>query len=58
MNLDDAISVTRLHRNTIRKINSRNYAKKVIKVWSSRNTVNWLRENFALEQRYVAEAGF
>lgn len=54
MKLGDAVTVTRLHRNTIRKINSKDYPKHVIKVWSGRNTVSWLRENFASEQRYVA----
>lgn len=54
MKLADAVTVTRLHRNTIRKINSKDYPKHVIKVWSGRNTVSWLRENFATEQRYVA----
>lgn len=54
MKLEDVISVTRLHRNTIRKINSQDYPKHVIKIWSGRNTVSWLRENFTTEQRYVA----
>lgn len=54
MKLTDAIAVTRLHRNTIRKINSKDYPKRVIEVWSGRANAQRLRKKFYLERRYVA----
>lgn len=56
MKLDDVLAVTRLHRNTIRKINGPDYPKKVIQTWSGRKTVDRLRTNFLKEQRFVAVA--
>lgn len=54
---DDIITVTRIHRNTIRAVNSKDYIKADIAAWSGRISAQWLREHFDTEQRYVAIIG-
>lgn len=41
MQLGDAVTVTRLHRNTIRKINSRDYPKKASPGYSPERSRRW-----------------
>ncbi|HLD41948.1 MAG TPA: hypothetical protein VJB06_02845 [archaeon] len=43
-NPEDAEAISRLHRWTIRKINSKDYSKRQIYVWSKRSTPERLRK--------------
>jgi len=54
MRRSDIVSVTRIHRNTIRKVNVRDYSAKAIVAWSGRISAEWLRTHYDSEQRFVA----
>lgn len=50
----DAVEVARLHRNTIRFVNSKNYPPKQIKIWSGRTTAKRFRNSINIFFRFVA----
>jgi len=52
--LGDAISTARLHRNTIRGVNSRDYSPKIIRIWSGRTSAKMFRESANKCFRWVA----
>jgi len=49
----DAVEVARLHRNTIRNINSKDYSKEQIAVWSGRTSAKRFRESMNKFIRFV-----
>ncbi|MFC1598163.1 GNAT family N-acetyltransferase [Patescibacteria group bacterium] len=57
MRVEDAAEVVRLHRGTIRAINSQDYAPGEIAVWAGSRKTAWLRSHFGDELRFVAEEG-
>ena len=52
--LEDSVEVARLHRNTIRFVNSKNYSKKTIDVWSGNTSAKKFRDSMKRFYRYVA----
>lgn len=54
MRVEDAAEVVRLHRGTIRAINSQDYSAKEIAVWAGRLSAKVLREIFDDELRFAA----
>ncbi len=53
----DAAAVARMHRGTIRKINSRDYSKKQIEVWSGRTNAKRFKESMKSKISFVAVDG-
>ncbi|MBI2102827.1 GNAT family N-acetyltransferase [Candidatus Woesearchaeota archaeon] len=51
---DDAVSLARLHRGTIRSINKKDYTPREITVWSGRSSAKRFRNLGEINQRYVA----
>lgn len=49
----DAAEMARMHRATIRKINSRDYSKKTITAWSGRSTAKRFRKSMKQRIRFV-----
>lgn len=54
MQRSEIVSVTRIHRNTIRKVNAKDYSAKAIDAWAGRKSAKGLRAKFDTEQRFVA----
>ena len=52
--VSDAVEVAKLHRNTIRFVNSKDYPPKQIKVWSGRTTAKRFRDSIKEFFRFVA----
>ena len=50
----DAIETAKLHRSTIRDVNSKDYTYKQIKVWSSRTSARKFRNSMKRRVRFVA----
>ncbi len=50
----DAVEVARMHRNTIRFVNSKDYPPKQIKVWSGKTSAKRFRDSIDNFIRYVA----
>ncbi|MBI4163377.1 MAG: GNAT family N-acetyltransferase [Candidatus Aenigmarchaeota archaeon] len=50
----DAVAVARMHRGTIRKINSKDYSKKQIEVWSGRTNAKKFRGSMKSHIQFVA----
>jgi len=50
----DAIAVSRMHRETIRKINNKDYSKRQIEVWSGRTTAKKFVDSMKYRLRFVA----
>lgn len=57
MRLEDVVAVSRLHRHTIRTVNSADYSPRAIAAWSKHKTAQRLRQRFLQEQRFVALIG-
>ena len=51
---EDATAVARLHRETIRHINSNDYPEDIIKVWSGRVTAKKHRDPMKIGKKWVA----
>jgi putative acetyltransferase len=51
---NDFAAIARLHRQTIRHINSKDYPKKMIDVWSKRTRAHRFRRNASKCKRWVA----
>ena len=49
---EDAEAISRLHRQTIRRVNSKDYSKKQVEVWSKRSTPKWIRKIIASPNVY------
>jgi putative acetyltransferase len=49
------MALSRLHRNTIRKVNSKDYPKEVIEVWSGKTNVGKFRRRVTSSYLYLAE---
>ena len=49
----DSAQVAKLHRNTIRNINSRDYSAKQIKVWSTRTSAKRFRQSMSKKRRFI-----
>lgn len=52
--LSDAVSTARLHRNTIRAINSKDYPADVIRVWSGKTSAKKFRDSHNTCFRWIA----
>ena len=52
--VSDAVKVARLHRNTIRYVNSKDYPPKQIKVWAGRTSAKRFRDSMNIFYRFVA----
>lgn len=50
----DCAEIARLHRATIRHINSKDYPKKIIKAWSERTNAKRFRDSLSKCKRWVA----
>ena len=51
---EDYAECARMHRQTIRNVNSKDYAEDVIRLWSGRNTVKKMRTGAPNVKRWVA----
>ena len=52
---EDAAACARLHRSTIRSINSKDYSTEAIAAWSAKTSAAGFRKNMNEVHRYVAE---
>ena len=50
----DSAAVARLHRDTIRNINSKDYPPEQVAVWAKRSTARRMKKSLKDRQRYVA----
>jgi putative acetyltransferase len=55
--LTDAAEIARMHRGTIRAVNSKDYSSEDIAVWSGRPSARRVRESHDIAIRYVAVVG-
>jgi len=53
----DCVAIARLHRRTIRKVNSKDYPKDIIDVWSARTSAERFRNSQDNCKRWVAVQG-
>lgn len=51
---EDYAAIARLHRQTIRNVNSKDYPEDMIQVWASRTSAQHLRDGAARCKRWVA----
>ncbi|HYE59945.1 MAG TPA: GNAT family N-acetyltransferase [Candidatus Kapabacteria bacterium] len=51
---EDYVALARLHRTTIRRVNSKEYAPDIIRVWSSKKSAKRFRDSAPLCKRWVA----
>ncbi|MBI2102190.1 GNAT family N-acetyltransferase [Candidatus Woesearchaeota archaeon] len=52
--ISDAAEVARMHRNTIRFVNSKDYPQKQIKIWADRTSAKRFRNSIDMFYRFVA----
>jgi putative acetyltransferase len=52
--LEDSAEIARLHRGTIRSVNSKDYPPEDIEVWSGRAKASRVRDSHSIAVRYVA----
>ena len=52
--ISDAVEVARMHRNTIRFVNSKDYTQKQIEVWAGRTSAKRFRDSINMFFRFVA----
>jgi len=41
---EDAEAISRLHRQTIKRVNSKDYSREQVEVWSKRSTPGWIKK--------------